>query len=423
MLNLVKRLFRRQRTTYLEAMMSAGMPFDAYPGHAGGPIAGTAAAIVPAHNEEAVIEATILSLQRAFEAKDIFVFADGCTDDTVHVARRHLPAGNVIDHRQNVGKSRGLQAMLAAFVYPRRFEFVTIMDADSTVEPNFLEESLRVLRRPEVACTVGRVNTASYPHHIYGVYRAYMYWVWQSVVKRIQSFLHASTIASGTSTTWKTGVLRQLEMDHAMTTEDFNLTFQVHRRRLGKIKYVSSAVVWSEDPHTFRAFRKQGYRWSRAWWESVRRYRVGLKWLRFERGAWVGFNAVDIFTALLVFGMYGFWFRLFILPILLWHPIDLNFEFYFPSTRRAILVQMAFQYAALILPFLIVALITRQYRIFTYLPVMLALSVVDLLISLRALLSVLRHLYRTDARGGEASVWASPERMASRTPSARGRSP
>jgi cellulose synthase/poly-beta-1,6-N-acetylglucosamine synthase-like glycosyltransferase len=375
------------------------------------PRPGASAVIVPAHNEEAVIEATLRSLRGVFPPEDIFVFADGCTDRTVEIARRYVPSANVLDHRTNIGKSRGIQTILAAFIYPRRYEYVTVMDADTVVEPNFMEESKKVLQQPDVACAVGQIKTASYPKTIYAVYRVYVYWVWQNIVKRLQSFVHASTIASGTSTTWKTNVLRQLDLDHRMSTEDFNLTFQVHRRRLGKIKYVPTAVVWSQDPFTMSSFQKQTYRWSRAWWESVRKYRIGLKWFRTTSNRIpVGLNAVDIFTALLIFTMYSYWLRLLSLPLLLIYPVDLGAEFFFPSTREAVLISMAWQYAILILPPVVVAIATKKYRVIAYLPVVLVLSAVDLITSLKALVSVARNLYRPGADEFASSVWVSPER-------------
>ena len=98
----------------------------------------TVAMVIPAHNEAAVIAATLRSVLKVYKPQDVYVFCDGCTDDTVAICRKYLPAGNVIDHKVNVGKSRGLEYTLTNYIYPRGYKYVTIGDADTTIEPNFL---------------------------------------------------------------------------------------------------------------------------------------------------------------------------------------------------------------------------------------------------------------------------------------------
>ncbi len=385
----------------------------AFPGYpAQGPIRRRrVAVIIPAHNEEQVIAATLASVVAVLDPIDVFVVADGCTDGTAAVARRALPEHNVVEHTKNVGKSRAIEQALVSEVFPRGYGFVTVIDADSLIEPAFISESMRALEDPDVACAVGQVKTLSYAHSPMGVYRTYLYFVWQAIFKRLQSLCRAMTIASGTSTVWRTSVLRQLTFDHRMSTEDFNLTFQVHRRRLGRITYVPSAVVWSQDPSTFGAFGRQGYRWSRAWWESVRRYRVGWQWIRFSRGLPVGVSLFDILAALMVVAIYGFWLRLISLPFLYLYPVDLGPGLLFPSTRETALVLIAWHYGILLVPFVLFSFVLRKFRIAAFLPAMIFLAAADFVISLSALCSTIRHQYRAPAKGhSEASVWASPER-------------
>ena len=48
---------------------------------------GTTAAVIPAHNEEAVIEATLRSVLTNYLPQDVYVFCDGCTDQTAAIDR------------------------------------------------------------------------------------------------------------------------------------------------------------------------------------------------------------------------------------------------------------------------------------------------------------------------------------------------
>ncbi len=375
------------------------------------PREGTVAVLVAARNEETGIEDTIRSLLAAVHASDIYVFADQCTDATVEIARQYLPEANVIDHPTNVGKSRGLQYLLTHRVYLRNYRFVAVIDADSAIEPDYVVECMKVMRNKGTVGVVGKVITSNYPQNIFAVYRSFVYFVWEEIVKRLGSVVEAMPIASGTSTMWRVSALRRIEFDHRFSTEDFYITFQVHRRRLGMIKYASSAVVYSQDPPTFRSYRRQVYRWARAWWEGLRRYRVGLRWFRFEGWKPVGVRAIDILAAVLVFGAFGFWLRLFSLPVFLVHPVDVGVDVVVPGSREAAARLLLFQLLVLVAPFFIVAAITRRWHIALWWPALAALMVVDLVMSVRALGSVLVSLY-PKTKGGSAGAWVSPDRLA-----------
>jgi cellulose synthase/poly-beta-1,6-N-acetylglucosamine synthase-like glycosyltransferase len=233
--------------------------------------------------------------------------------------------------------------------------------------------------------------------------------------KRMQSMTNSVTIASGCSTTWKTRVLRQLEFDHSMSTEDFSLTMQVHRKRLGLIKYVSSAVVWTQDPFSVQSYRKQMYRWDRAWWESVRKYRVGLHWLRMKGAVPVGLSVLDVSTLLLTFDIFMFMAAVLLLPLAVIFPVEVNLRLLTLHSRADALIVIGWQYASVIGSALVVACLTRRPRILLYSPLFLFLMYVDILTSLQALVSTMRGQYRkvkapTGAAEATASIWKSPER-------------
>jgi cellulose synthase/poly-beta-1,6-N-acetylglucosamine synthase-like glycosyltransferase len=381
----------------------------------------TVCVLVPAHNEEGVIATTLRSLLAVWAPEDIYVFSDGSTDGTVAVARRFVPAANVIDHRENIGKSRGLEYMLREVVFPRGYYYVTVVDADSTVEPRFLRESLKVLRRTDVACVVGQVKSTWDARNLYSVYRTYVYFLVHVVLKRLQSLTNSISVASGCATTWKTRVLKQSELDHGLSTEDIDITLQVHRKRLGAIKYVSSAVVWTQDPLTLPAYRRQSYRWDRAWWEGMRKHRLGRRWLyRRPSGFPIGISVIDIATALLMLDIFlvsvvG----LVVLPLLLIYPVDLAFALPLldrqvdVSSRVAILTLLVWQWLWIVGTALLAAVSARRPRVFLYSPLFLPLLYVDTAVYLWAMFSTIRRLYLPrpkTAAGVVTSAWESPVR-------------
>jgi cellulose synthase/poly-beta-1,6-N-acetylglucosamine synthase-like glycosyltransferase len=344
---------------------------------------------------------------------EVVVVDDNSSDRTAEIARQYLPERNVLIGDRQFGKSRGLEHVLSTYIFPNDYVYVSVIDADTTVEPTFLQNTLKVLRYKDVACAVGQVRSRWYANNLISVYRTYVYTVWQIIYKQLQSYTNSITIASGCSTTWKTRVLRQLEFDHRMSTEDFSLTMQVHRRRLGKIKYVRTAVVTTQEPFSIKSYRKQMYRWDRAWWESVRKYRVGLHWFHTRNGLPTGISVLDISTVLLTLDISVFMLTVLALPLLLIHPVQFHVWFLDVHSRAAVLNLLAWQYGSVLLTAFVVSFVTRRPRVFFYSPLFLFLLYLDIIVTFRAVGSTVRSQYqqlKTVAGTSDASVWISPER-------------
>jgi poly-beta-1,6-N-acetyl-D-glucosamine synthase len=374
---------------------------------------GVAAAVIPAHNEAAVLAATLRSVLAAFCREDVFVFCDNCTDATETIARGLLPAGNVVLGTRPRGKSRGVDLMLRRFILPRGYLYVTHIDADTTIAPDFLVQSLRVLRPRGVACVVGQIRSRWYPRSVFAVYRTVLYLFCVSIYRELQNRTGSLLIASGCATTWKTRVLRQLEFDHRLSIEDISLTFQVHRRRLGRVRYARAAVVWTQDPHDFASYRGQTRRWSRGWWEALRKHRMGLRPLQ-RNGRGLRLSLPDVVAALMVLDI------VLLLAVdtlallaLLGRPLAPRLWWLDLATPRQALLLIGAQYAWMIAAALLVSLAIGRWRPLLYSPLFIPILYVDLLIFLITLVSTARSQYRRTppATGpGAASVWNSPQR-------------
>jgi cellulose synthase/poly-beta-1,6-N-acetylglucosamine synthase-like glycosyltransferase len=115
------------------------------------------AILVPAHDEGAVIAATLASLRPQLAAGDrLIVIADNCGDDTAAVARAH--GAEVLERNdpQRHGKGYGLDFGVRSLVEDPP-AIVVLVDADSIVSPNGIELIVReadVLRRPIQATNV-----------------------------------------------------------------------------------------------------------------------------------------------------------------------------------------------------------------------------------------------------------------------------
>ena len=104
-------------------------------------------AIIPAHNEENVIEALIESLKNQDYPKDkydIYVIADNCTDRTPEIAREH---GAIVMERfdeEHKTKGYALQWFLKQKIdEDAPYDALCIFDADNIVDKDFLKAMLQ----------------------------------------------------------------------------------------------------------------------------------------------------------------------------------------------------------------------------------------------------------------------------------------
>ncbi len=114
------------------------------------------AVLIPAHDEEAVIGATLDSLAGQSRAPDrIVVIADNCSDSTVDVARSR--GVEVVETVGNTEKKAGALNQQLARMLPDLDvrDLVMVMDADSTISREFLEVALGLLEDEPDLIAVG----------------------------------------------------------------------------------------------------------------------------------------------------------------------------------------------------------------------------------------------------------------------------
>lgn len=100
-------------------------------------------ALVPAHNEEALIADTVSSLlSQTSPPERVIVVADNCTDRTPQIAEQ--AGAEVFFTRENRHKKAGGLNQALAEVLPELPEsgFVLVMDGDSRLAPGFIEAAL-----------------------------------------------------------------------------------------------------------------------------------------------------------------------------------------------------------------------------------------------------------------------------------------
>ncbi|MDN5275672.1 MAG: hypothetical protein JWN33_321 [Candidatus Saccharibacteria bacterium] len=231
--------------------------------------------LLPAHNEELIIAETIRSAIAAGQKKrDIYVVNDSSTDKTREIATNLLGEDHVLNVERS-GKAMAVKQAIDHFKLEDRYDWLHVADADSIFSSDYFRHYRKNLDPAKYAVAVGFVQ--SLRGNWISTYRALSYTYSQQVTRRIQAKLGMISVFPGPITCFRTDILKDLEFEANTLTEDFDITLQVHRKKLGKILYIPKAVNYTQDPQTLSDFIKQNLRWQRGFFQGVTKYRIGSR--------------------------------------------------------------------------------------------------------------------------------------------------
>ena len=253
--------------------------------------------IVPAFNEELVINRTISSLLEQDYAgeMEIIVVDDGSSDTTYAVARaQYADEPRVIIYaKSNGGKASALNYGIAR----ARGEIVVGLDADTL----FRKETLRKLIAPLVNPAVGAVaGNAKVGNRINVITRwqAIEYVVSQNLDRRAFSLLNCITVVPGAVGAWRKSLIEQVGgFSEDTLAEDQDLTLAI-RRNGGSIAYADEAIAYTEAPDTFAGLAKQRFRWSFGTLQCMWKHRDALFRRRYGTLGWIAMPNVWLFQLL-----------------------------------------------------------------------------------------------------------------------------
>jgi poly-beta-1,6-N-acetyl-D-glucosamine synthase len=84
----------------------------------------------------------------------------------------------------------------------------------------------------------------------------------------------AVTIVPGFASMYRTRILAEVDIAApGLAIEDYNMTFEVHAKRLGRVAFhPSAAVALTQDPATLHDYSRQVRRWNLGFWQTVGRH-------------------------------------------------------------------------------------------------------------------------------------------------------
>ncbi|GAB3478267.1 glycosyltransferase family 2 protein [Nocardiopsis coralliicola] len=239
------------------------------------------AVIIPAHNEEPVIDGAIASALRLFNRWDIYVVSDSSHDSTADIAAE--TGVNVLELLSNRGKAGAIEAVIAEFDLTQNYDAVVILDADTELDEGYVEGVRRQFAEENVAAVAGFVVAEWKPEQrtlvgrLISAYRDRLYWMLQYLMRFGQTWRFTSTtfIVPGFASAYRSDVLKQLDINpKGLVIEDFNMTFEVHHKKLGRISMRPRTRAYCQDPFTLGDYVKQVRRWTLGFWQTVRRHGI-----------------------------------------------------------------------------------------------------------------------------------------------------
>jgi cellulose synthase/poly-beta-1,6-N-acetylglucosamine synthase-like glycosyltransferase len=260
---------------------------------ASAPIMGRLIILVPAHNEAATIADSVRALMgQRFRPEKVIVVADNCTDNTSVLAAR---AGAEVFHTlRNRHKKAGALNQVLAKLLPQLAanDMVMVVDADSSLDPDFLTYAVAKLAADAKLGAVGGVFRGSEGGGFIGHLQRNEYARYARDVARLGG---KCLVVTGTAAIFRARTLQEVSAarlagrippgdgqggiyDTSVLTEDNELTFAL--RHLGyRVLSPPECTLVTEVMPTWRQLWQQRHRWKRGAWENCVQYGLtGVTW-------------------------------------------------------------------------------------------------------------------------------------------------
>lgn len=224
--------------------------------------------IVPAFNEEVVLENCLRSIVESdYPNFEIICVDDGSTDGTFAVMQ-HLAAelpGIQAMTQENAGKGAALNRGIAA----SKGRVLILVDSDGVFRKDTIAEMVRGFDQGDVGAVCGDDRTVNLDR-IQTKFLSLISHVGTGLMRRALHVLRALPVVSG-----NTGAFRRevLEVTGPLRTdtigEDLELTWRIYRAGY-RVAFRTTALVYAESPSTVRGLFKQRVRWARGLLQSCR---------------------------------------------------------------------------------------------------------------------------------------------------------
>lgn len=235
------------------------------------------AVLIAARNERTVIAQLIESIKKQkypSELCDVYVIADNCTDDTANIAKAAGATVFCRESKTHVGKGYALNFGFKKLVEIGKFskyDGFFVFDADNLLDENYIAEMNKVFDSGYKIVTSYR-NSKNYDTNWISAGSSLWF-------LREARYINSSRMILGTSCAISgTGFLVSREIIEAnrgwqyyLLTEDieFSIDSVIKNEKIG---YAADAMLYDEQPYTFRESWNQRIRWAKGFFQVFAAY-------------------------------------------------------------------------------------------------------------------------------------------------------
>ncbi len=257
------------------------------------------AVLIPAYNEEKVIERTVrAALNSDYPNLRVIVIDDGSKDRTLEVARKAFAAESqagkvLILGKANSGKA---EALNYGIEHIGDAELFVGIDADTIIAPDAISRLVPHFINPKMGAIAGNAKVGNRVN-LWTRWQALEYITSQNFERRALDVLGAVSVVPGAIGAWRVSAVREAGGYHTDTVaEDADLTMAL--LRLGyRVEYEDMALAYTEAPTNANGLMRQRFRWSFGILQAVYKHRGVVA----RKGAlgWVALPNIVIFQILL----------------------------------------------------------------------------------------------------------------------------
>ncbi|MBQ2840325.1 MAG: glycosyltransferase family 2 protein [Oscillospiraceae bacterium] len=235
------------------------------------------AVIIAARNERVVIAQLIESIKKQrypSELCDIYVIADNCTDDTAEIARAAGATVFCRDNKRLVGKGYALNFGFKKLVEAGSFsdyDGFFVFDADNLLDENYIAEMNKVFDSGYRIVTSYR-NSKNYDTNWISAGSSLWFLREAKYINASRMILNSSCAVSGTGFLVSREIIENNRgWQYYLLTEDieFSIDSVIKNEKIG---YAENAMLYDEQPYTFRESWNQRIRWAKGFFQVFAAY-------------------------------------------------------------------------------------------------------------------------------------------------------
>jgi cellulose synthase/poly-beta-1,6-N-acetylglucosamine synthase-like glycosyltransferase len=225
--------------------------------------------LIPAHNEEKVIAATIESMLKLEYPKDklqIIVINDGSKDATKSIIEQYAVKDarvQLFDIPKGEG-GKGKSRTLNLGIKQAKGDVIAIYDADNTPDKDSLRYLVaQLLLHKELGAVIGKFRTVNKNATLLTRFINIETLSFQSMLQAGRWQMHGISTLPGTNFVMWHHIIKKLNgWDEEALTEDSELSIRIYEEGY-KIKFIPYAITYEQEPQLWGTWIKQRMRWVR----------------------------------------------------------------------------------------------------------------------------------------------------------------